>query len=285
MTISTRSAAIISRRARRCVHLGRWLAIVLVVAMVGARATHAAQDATPVPTASSGASAPSCGERLGIGDASVACLTVVQAATDAGSVDIRLDGNGLFSGVAFASATGFVTVPAGGHDLSITAAGQPDSVLVDLSGLETTAGMGVEIAIVGSRTAGTLQALTLPIDSAAPPAGSASLRIVQAVPDAPPVDLGLAGGQTLIPDLAPLSASDYLAVPTAATAVEIRTAGTADALFPIPGVTLPDGATVTVYALGTVTNPTGITLLTVLVPGTPSPGMGTGTPPAATPVA
>ena len=283
MTISTPFARAIGRRARCCVHLGRWLAIALIVSMVGARATHAAQDASPVPATSPGASAPSCGERLGIGDASVACLTVVQAASNAGSVDIRLDGNGLFSGVAFASATGFVSIPAGGHDLSITAAGQPDNVLVDLSDLETTASIGVEIAIVGSRTAGTLQALTLPIDGAAPAAGRASLRVVQAIPDAPPVDLGLASGETLIANLAPLGASDYLSVPASATAVEIRTAGTADVLFPIPGVTLPDGATATVYALGTVTNPTGITLLTVLVPGTPSPSRGT--PPVATPVA
>lgn len=230
-----------------------------------------AQDATPVPIATP-ASGQSCGERLGIGDAQVACLTFVHASQDAGLVDISVDGAVLFSGVAFGSSTGFIAVTAGAYDVVVSAASQPDAVLLESTDQTYAAGQGTEIAIVGSRESQTLGALSLPIDPVAPAAGTASLRVVLAIPDAPPVDLALSTGEMLLSGIAPLTTSDYLTVPVTSTSIEIRAAGSSDVLLPIPNFAAPDGGTVTIYALGTVTNPTGIILLSVLVPGSAGSG-------------
>lgn len=260
------------------------LAVLAVIPLISTSLGARAQEATPIAAGSIVTPTPGCGERLGIGDASVSCLTFVHASGDAGSVDISLDGSTLFTGVSFASSTGFVAVPAGTYHISVAATGQPETVLLDDPNLEVTEGVGVEIAIVGSRDGSTLRSLTLPIDPTTPSAGSASLRIVQAIPDAPPLDIGLAGGETLIDSLVPLAASGYLSIPATTASIEVRTAGTSDVLFPIPNFTVAGGATLTVYALGTVTNPTGITLLTVIVPG--DEGVSSGTPAATgTPVA
>lgn len=241
-----------------------------------------AQESTPVP-AGTPAPARSCGERLGIGDASVACLTFVHASSDAGPVDISIDGAVLFSGVAFGSSTGFVALPAGTYDVVVTASSQPSAVLIESPGQQLSEGQGVEVAIAGSRDGATLAALTLPVDPATPAPGTASLRVVQAIPDAPPIDIGLTTGETLIPGLVPLTASGYLTIPATAASIEVRAAGSPDALFPVPDFTAADRATLTVYALGSVTNPTGIILLTVLVPG--GEGQSPGTLVMATPAA
>ncbi len=241
------------------------IAVVLAVCLVPL-AGAAAQGATPAP-ASSPAAAQSCGARLGIGDDQVACMTLIHGSVDAGPIDVSIDGAVLFSGVAFGSSTGFVALPAGTYDIRVTATSQSDAVLFDSPEQQFSAGEGVELAIVGSRDASTLAGLTLPIPPSAPTPGTASLRVVQGIPDAPPLDLALSSGETVVSALASLSASDYLTVPAAAASIDIRAAGSTDVLFPVPNFTAPDGATITVYALGSVTNPTGIVLLTVLVPG------------------
>ncbi len=228
----------------------------------------AAQSSTSAPSpASSPVAVQACGQRLQIGDSSVACLTLIHGSSDAGPIDVSIDGSVLFTGVAFGSSTGFVALQAGTYGIRVTATSQPDTVLFESPGQKFVAGEGIELAIVGSRDATTLAGLILPIQTSTPSAGSASLRVVQAIPDAPPIDLALSSGETIIAGLAPLSASDYLAVPATASSIEILAAGSTDVLFPVPGFTAPDGATITVYSLGSVTNPTGIVLVTVLVPG------------------
>ena len=250
------------------------LMTLLLAILLMPRIGMAAQEATP-PPAGTPAPARSCGERLGIGDPSVACLTFIHGSSDAGPVDISIDGAVVFSGVAFGSSTGFVALPAGAYDVVVTGSSQPDAILIDRPDQQLGQGQGVEVAIVGSRESSTLTALTLPIDPATPVPGTASLRVVQAIPDAPPLDIGLSAGETLIPDLAPLTASGYLTIPATAASIDVRAAGSPDVLFPVPDFTGIDSATLTVYALGSVTNPTGIVLLTVLVPVGESQSPGT----------
>lgn len=230
----------------------------------------AAQNSTPVPVGSPVTDL-SCGERLGIGDAAVTCLTVIHGSSDAGPIDVSIDGSLLFTGVAFGSSTGFVALPAGTYDIRITATSQSDMVLFESPEQNLTPGEAVELAILGSRDAATLAGLTLPIQPDLASPGTAALRIVQAIPDAPPLDIALSSGETLVSGLSPLTASEYLTVPASAAAIEIRPAGSTDVLFPVPEFAAPDQATITVYALGSVTNPTGLILLSVLVPGPGSP--------------
>lgn len=254
--------------------------LILAVAMATAAAVRA-QEATPIVPTGTGATTIPCGERLGIGDATVACLAIVHAALDAGPVDISVNGTVLLTGVAAATSTGFIALPADTYDLSVTASGQPGTVLLDLPDQTLGAGAGTEVAVVGSRDSSTLTALVLSIDPIAPADGTSSLRVVQAIPDAPPLDIGLETGETLIAGLPPLTATGYVTAPATATSIVVRPAGAPDVLFPLPGFTPPSAGTLTIYALGTVTNPTGISLLTVVVPGSTTDVPGT--PDASTP--
>jgi hypothetical protein len=88
----------------------------------------------------------------------------------------------------------------------------------------------------------------------AEPAGTARLRVVHAAPDAPAVDLYLAGVATpVVRGLAYGAASGYLEVAPGAVAVEVRPAGAPASSAPVhvtPSLTLAPDARVTAIAAG-----------------------------------
>jgi hypothetical protein len=243
---------------------------VLVFALLVAglwSSTAVAQDATPGATpAASPAAGTDCGSVLGLGDASVACINVVHAAPDPapdpatpeaapalGSVDVLVDGTAALSNLEYGLQSGFIPLPAGTYDLQVTATADPTTVALDLPDTELEAGVAYEIAAIGSLAAGTLTESIAPVDLSELPAETARVRVVHAVTDGPAVDVALAGGEVLIPGLEPGAVSDYVEVPAGGPVdLEIRAAGDADPILPIPGVELVPGTATTIYAAGSV---------------------------------
>jgi hypothetical protein len=84
----------------------------------------------------------------------------------------------------------------------------------------------------------------------------ARVRVVHASPDAPAVDVAVAGGDVLIENLAFSEASDYLEVPAGSYDLEVRPTGTTDVALDLPGVALEAGMVYSVYAIGHVSDST-----------------------------
>ena len=212
--------------------------------------------ATPLHTASSGAAATpmmgmaSCATVLGIGAEGDACVNVVHASPDAPAVDVYLDGALALEGLEFGEFSGWVPVPAGDHQVQVTPAGEmADAAVIDAM-VTVEAGMAYHVAATG--TVAEIAPAIYPVDLSAPADGNARVRVIHTSPDAPAVDVAVAGGDVLIGDLAFPDASDALEVPAGTYDLEVRPAGTEDVALELPGVTLEAGMTYDVFAIGLV---------------------------------
>ena len=247
-------------RSIRFVGLGAFLMIALMAAAVARPAL--AQDASPEATPTAMAMG-DCTAALGIGTASDACVNIVHASPDAPAVDVYVDGALALENLAFGAASGWVALPAGEHQIQVSATGTPaDQAVIDATvPLEAT--VGYEVAATGLLAEITPQ--IYPVNFSAIEGENARIRVVHASPDAPAVDVAVTGGDVLVPALAFPSASDYLEVPAATYDLEVRAAGTTDVALPLPGVALEAGMVYSVYAIGQLGDGT-LTVLPIVSP-------------------
>jgi len=221
--------------------------LTLAFSLGGARATVAqAPDATASPAADMG----TCTTALGIGTEGDACINVVHASPDAPAVDVYLDGQLALADLAFGAFSGWVALPAGEHQIQVTATG----AAIDTAVIDATATLEAGVAYQVAAT-GLLANITPEIfetDLSALAADTARVRVIHASPDAPAVDIAVAGGDVLIPGLSFPDASDELEVPAGSYDLEVRVAGTTDVALDLPGVTLEAGMVYDVFAIGEV---------------------------------
>ena len=217
--------------------------------LMGVQFGAAAQDATPMQTANMG----NCVTALGIGMEGDACVNIIHASPDAPAVDVYVDGAEALSDLAFGTASGWVALPAGEHQVQVTAADAAiDTAVIDAM-LTLEAGAAYEVAATG------LLADITPIvnqtdlsEFSTDAEPMARARVIHASPDAPAVDVAVKGGDVLIENLAFPDASDYLVVPAASYDLEVRPTGTEDVALDLPGVALDAGTVYSIYAIGQV---------------------------------
>lgn len=227
-----------------------------------------AQDATPTPDMGN------CVTALGIGNEGDACINVIHASPDAPAVDVYLDGAKALTGLEFGKTSGWVAVPAGEHQVQVTATGAAvDTAVIDAK-VTLEGGAAYEVAATGLLASITPAINQVNLSAIAD--GSARIRVIHASPDAPAVDVAVTGGDVLVPNLAFPAASPYLEVPAGSYDLEVRPAGTMDVALPLPGVQLEAGIVYSVYAIGQLADNT----LTVLVVTSTTTGPAMATPTA-----
>jgi hypothetical protein len=206
-----------------------------------------AQDAMSSPTAGMG----NCVTALGIGQDGDACVNVIHASPDAPAVDVYVDGAEALSDLEFGAASGWVALPAGEHQIQVTAADAAlDTAVIDAD-VTLDEGAAYEIAATGLLAEIEPQVNQVDLSTL----GSeddpmARVRVIHASPDAPAVDVAVTGGDVLIENLAFPDASDYLSVPAGSYDLEVRPTGTTDVALDLPGVDLEAGTVYSVYAIG-----------------------------------
>jgi len=179
------------------------------------------------------------------GAAGTAAVRVAHLSPDAPAVDVWVDGAVALSGVSFPALSDYLAVPAGARTIQVTVAGTTTPVLIDAT-LDLMAGTSYTVAATGF--ASDLQALVT-VDGRM--GGSqAGVRFVHASPDAPAVDVAVAGGAVLFPAVPFRGASDYISVPGASYDLEVRLAGTSTVALSVPGVVLTNGTSTTIFAIG-----------------------------------
>lgn len=205
-----------------------------------------AEDATPAAMEDMGI----CTEALGIGNAGDACVNVVHASPDAPAVDVFVNGESALTNLAFGNSSGWVTLPAGEHQIQVSATGTPaDQAVIDAM-VTLEADMAYEVAATGLLAEITPQIYQTNLSSLAGDEEMARIRVIHASPDAPAVDVAVKGGDVLVPDLAFPDASDYLTVPATSYDLEVRPTGTTDVALDLPGVALEAETVYSVYAIG-----------------------------------
>jgi hypothetical protein len=225
--------------------------LVFALLLGGTWRSVSADEATGSPT--SGADMGDCVTALGIGNEGDACLNVIHASPDAPAVDVYLDGTKALGDLAFGKTSGWVAVPAGEHQVQVTAAGAEIATAVIDAKVTLEAGAAYEVAATGLLAQIAPQVYQANLSEIGDEGEAiARIRVVHASPDAPAVDIAVKGGDVLISNLAFPDASDYLVVPAGSYDLEVRVAGTTDVALDLPGVVLDAGMVYSVYAIGQV---------------------------------
>lgn len=233
--------------------LAVWFATIFSFAFVMAVPQAALAQGTPASESTQ------CATTLEIGMEGDACVQVIHASPDAPAVDVYVDGELALEGLAFGTASGWVALPAGDHQVQVAATGEAaDTAVIDAT-LTLEAGVAYEVAATGLLAEITPEIYTA--DLAPLAADMARVQVIHTSPDAPEVDIAVTGGDVLIENLAYPSASGYLEVPTGAYDLEVRPTGTMDVALALPGVEFEAGMVYDIYAIGQVSDGS----LTVLV--------------------
>ena len=192
-------------------------------------------------------------------------VRVVHASPDAPAVDVWVDGNKVLTNVPFFTASDYLDVPAGPHDIKVTPTGDANTAVIDAKGVTVEAGKAYTIAATGK--VADIKPTILSDNLAAPAAGKAHVRVIHFSPDAPAVDIKVKGGPTLISNLAFPKDSGYAPVDAGSYDLIVTPTGTDTVALDLPGTNLEAGKIYDVFAVGLLN---GEPKLTVKV-ATPAP--------------
>ncbi len=173
-------------------------------------------------------------------------LRLVHAMAGVGPVNLAVDGVVIFTNIAYAAATPYVSLAAGQHTLTITLAGATRPLL---NQAVTLAGETDHTALAAGAT-GALSLTLLEDDNARPATGKARLRVVHAAPNAPAVDVANGEDLPFLFGLAAGDASAYAPLDAGLYDLRLQLAGFKTALATLPPTTLADGRVYTLFLIG-----------------------------------
>jgi hypothetical protein len=178
-----------------------------------------------------------------------AAVRVGHFSTDAPNVDILVNGETAFEDLAFEQITEYAELPAGTHDVAVTPNGSEDPVLeVTLDLEENTSYSAFATGEVGEED---LQC-TVFVDEPGDIADEQThARFVHASPDAPSVNVQVAGGgPVLCEDIGFRESSGYVPVDAGTYDLEVVPTGTSEPALSLPGTELTAGTAISAIAVG-----------------------------------
>jgi hypothetical protein len=177
-------------------------------------------------------------------------VRVVHASPDAPAVDVWVDGSVAFSDAPFKGITDYAQLDPGSYNVQVSPAGATEPIVIDAN-LDLAADMDYTVVAVGLLA--DIEPLVLVDNNSAPAAGKAHVRFVHASPDAPSVDIIVAGGGPVLFSNVPFKGvGDYLPVDAGTYDLEARVSGTDTVALNVPGVILEEGKVYTIFAMGLV---------------------------------
>jgi hypothetical protein len=177
-------------------------------------------------------------------------VRVVHASPDAPAVDVYADGARALTNVPYKGYSDYLPLPAGPHNFKVFATGADpasDTAVIDA---DATLEAGKDYTVVAVGLLADIEAAVFEDNNAAPAAGKAHVRVIHASPDAPAVDVAVAGGPVLFSNLAFPNAAGPSPVDAGTYDLEVRAAGTTTAALEVPGVQTQAGKIYTVLAVG-----------------------------------
>jgi hypothetical protein len=170
----------------------------------------------------------------------------VHASPDAPAVDVLVNDGVAFSNAPFKGITDYAALDTGTYNVKVVPTGATEPVVIEADlGLEAK-----DYTVVAVGMLANIEPLVLVDNNSSPATGKAHVRFVHASPDAPAVDIAVAGGPVLFSNVAFKGVGDYLPVGAGTYDLEVRLAGTDTVALAVPGLALADGTVYTVFAMG-----------------------------------
>ena len=230
-----------------------------------------------LPATVAAQASPACGSVLQIGDATQACLRVVNADPTGKAIDAYVGAAEIAQNVAFGQATEFVAVPSDAQRLRVVAAGGP----VDQSPIDMTqtlgAGQAYQLTVMGLTRDDVAPWLSGVAVAPLSP-NQVRVRVVHASSDTGPIDVAVAGGPTPFAGIDLGSQSGYVVFGTGTVRFQLRLSGSDTLLLATPDIRLEPGTNYDLYVIGEskagtlelVVFPTTVGIATNATPGTAS---------------
>jgi Domain of unknown function (DUF4397) len=202
-------------------------------------------------------------------------VRVIHASADTPPVDIFVDGQKAISGLAYSKDTGYVALPTGSRDVKVFVSPSNGTGTPALQAALTVAsGKDYTVLAVGEVTKSTLALLPLEDNNATPATGQAHVRLIHASPDAPAVDVVVAGTSTKVfSAVAYKGVGTYTPVPAGTYNLDVKVAPNGQT---ITGLVLRDRGVYTAVAMGPAATLLVVPLLDAqpAAPSTPAAGTG-----------
>lgn len=178
-------------------------------------------------------------------------VRVAHLSPDAPSVDVYLNDEPVpeLQGVPYTTVSDYLPVPAGTQSVTVYAAGETSEPVIEAD-VDLTAGQDYTVGAVGLVGDETLTAQVWEDDNATPEEGNGHLRVVHASPDAGAVDVGPQDGENLVEGLEFPDVAEYAPVPADSYTIEVKGAGTDEAVVSVPDVAVADGTVYSAFATG-----------------------------------
>jgi hypothetical protein len=175
-------------------------------------------------------------------------VRVMHASPDAPAVDVYVNGAAVLTNVSFFAYSSYLSLPDGTYDVAVTPAGASLDDAVIAGPLEVSGGYAGTLAAVNFLD--DIEAVLYEDNTDPVPAGKARVRVIHASPNAPAVDVKLAGTSTVVVQNAPFKASAYVEVDPGSYQFDISPAGAAAVVFTTPALRFESGWTYTLVATG-----------------------------------
>ena len=154
---------------------------------------------------------PSCGDVLGNGKDTDACVRVIHTSIDAPAIDVYVNDSLVIENLAFGSATDFAPLPSGDdRNIKIVPTGSPlDAAIVDAN-VDLDAGQAYDLIAFNRVDDIDVKAVDVDLDPV--PVGQARVRVLHEAPDSPDVDVVITDGPTLFEGVGTGDETDYTVV-------------------------------------------------------------------------
>jgi len=202
----------------------------------------------------------SCDDDDDVMEAENARVLVVHASPNAPGVDLLVDNNKVnTSALTYPNNTGYLTVADGNHNIKVNATGTSTTVIN--ADVNLVKDMNYTVFAYDVVTA--IKPLVLMDNLATPASGKAHIRFMHLSPGAPAVTVGVLNGANFTPlfsnrafETAATATANQAFIPVDAGTytVQVRVAGTDNAVLTVPNVSLQNGKIYTVFARGIVGN-------------------------------
>lgn len=200
--------------------------------------------------------------------ASDARVRAVHASPDAPNVDVLVNNGLAVPNLAFRQASAYLTVPANTYNFKVRPAGQPGP---DVINADVPLAANTTYSVAAVDVLSSISPRVYVDDNTLDPL-NARVRFIHASPNAPAVDVALAGGAVLFSNVSFTQNGGYIAVPRGVYDLEVRLAGTSTVVLPLPGLFLDDNTVYTAWAMGLVGSQTTPLQAVLTVDAIPTPG-------------
>jgi hypothetical protein len=178
-------------------------------------------------------------------------VRVAHLSPDAPNVDVWVDGAPVaaLSNVPYEAVSSYLDLPARTVNVKAFVTGTTTNAVIDAD-LTLNPGTGYTVAATGLVGSSDLLPIVLVDDRNPAPAGNAHVRFVHASPDAPAVDVVVAGGSTLFSSVTFRESAGYALVPAGTYDLEVRLSSNDALALAVPNVMLGSGANYSIFAIG-----------------------------------